>query len=161
MPVLPTKPASPISHQANRPRPGKPQRQVIRTAKPPSGVSRHRLTPTGKSYLLPRIIAYTAYCGLFGLLPHLANQACKPSQPSSPTPTASNCPFLVRKHPEKRQKKDGPISANDRSVRKYPASCYSPIVKFTVPSPLGPLTTVFGKGTCVTAPLWTPEKNQQ
>ena len=41
--------------------------------------------------------------------------------------------------------------------KKFPAPCYSPIVKFTVPSPLEPLTTVFGKGTCVSAPLWTPE----
>ena len=48
------------------------------------GVSRHRLNPTGKSYLLPRIIAYTAYCGLFGLLPRLAAQARKPTLPSSP-----------------------------------------------------------------------------
>ena len=48
------------------------------------GVSRHRLTPTGKSYLLPRIIAYTAYSGLFGLLPRLAAQARKPNQPLSP-----------------------------------------------------------------------------
>ena len=45
-----------------------------------------------------------------------------------------------------------------REQKKFPASCYSPIVKFTVPSPLEPLTTVFGKGTCVSAPLWTPEK---
>ena len=55
-------------------------------------------------------------------------------------------------------KKNDPISANDWIVKKFPAPCYSPIVKFTVPSPLEPLTTVFGKGTCVTAPLWTPEK---
>ena len=41
----------------------------------------------------------------------------------------------------------------DLSLKKFPASCYSPIVKFTVPSPLEPLTTVFGKGTCVSAPL--------
>ena len=37
-------------------------------------------------------------------------------------------------------------------VKKFPAPCYSPIVKFTVPSPLEPLTAVFGKGTCVSAP---------
>ena len=41
---------------------------------------------------------------------------------------------------------------NVRRVKKFPALCYSPIVKFTVPSPLEPLTTVFGKGTCVSAP---------
>ena len=40
-----------------------------------------------------------------------------------------------------------------RAQKKFPASCYSPIVKYTVPSPLEPLTTVFGKGTCVSAPL--------
>ena len=46
----------------------------------------------------------------------------------------------------------------NRSVKKFPAPCYSPIVKFTVPSPLEALTTVFGKGTCVTPPPWAPEK---
>ena len=48
-------------------------------------------------------------------------------------------------------------SGKARSLRpqkkKIPASCCSPIVKLTVPSPLEPLTTVFGKGTCVSAPL--------
>ena len=56
-----------------------------------------------------------------------------------------------------RIKKTGSNSANVWAVRRFPAPCYSPIVKFTVPSPLEPLTTVFGKGTCVSAPLWTPE----
>ena len=46
----------------------------------------------------------------------------------------------------------------NRSEKKFPAPCYSPIVKFTVPSPLEALTTVFGKGTCVTPPPWAPEK---
>ena len=50
------------------------------------GVCRHRLTPTGKSYLLPRIIAYTAYCGLFGLLPVL------PTKPASPISHQANRP---------------------------------------------------------------------
>ena len=45
-------------------------------------------------------------------------------------------------------------------VNKNPAPCYSPTVKFAVPSPLRSLTTVFGKGTCVTTSLWAPEKNQ-
>ena len=38
-------------------------------------------------------------------------------------------------------------------LKRFPAPCYSPIVDFTVPSPLGSLTTVFGKGTCVATPL--------
>ena len=65
-------------------------------------------------------------------------------------------PLTTRKYVRKSIKKDS-NHANDLSLKKIPASCYSPIVKFTVPSPLKPLTTVFGKGTCVSAPLWTPE----
>ena len=49
------------------------------------------------------------------------------------------------------------VRSNQLSVKKFPAPCYSPIVKFTVPSPLEALTTVFGKGTCVTPPPWAPE----
>ena len=45
------------------------------------------------------------------------------------------------------------VCETSRRVKKFPAPCYSPIVKFTVPSPLEPLTAVFGKGTCVSAPL--------
>ena len=48
------------------------------------------------------------------------------------------------------------VRSNQLSVKKFPAPCYSPIVKFTVPSPLEALTTVFGKGTCVTPPPWAP-----
>ena len=40
-----------------------------------------------------------------------------------------------------------------------PASSYSPAVKYAVPSPQGPLSIVFGMGTWVTSPLWTPVKN--
>ena len=42
---------------------------------------------------------------------------------------------------------------NRRFQIKFLASCYSPILKCTVPSPLELLTTVFGKGTCVASPL--------
>ena len=49
------------------------------------------------------------------------------------------------------------LCAKQSEVKKFPALCYSPTVKFAVPSPLGSLTTVFGKGTCVTTPLLAPE----
>mgnify|MGYP005941062191 CR=1 FL=1 len=56
--------------------------------------------------------------------------------------------------PVPRQKKTRlNVCETSRRVKKFPAPCYSPIVKFTVPSPLEPLTAVFGKGTCVSAPL--------
>ena len=55
--------------------------------------------------------------------------------------------------PESGQKKTRARVCETRvRVKKFPAPCYSPIVKFTVPSPLEPLTAVFGKGTCVSAP---------
>ena len=54
-------------------------------------------------------------------------------------------------------KKNLVLCAKQYEVKKFPAPCYSPIVKFTVPSPLEALTTVFGKGTCVTPPPWAPE----
>ena len=61
--------------------------------------------------------------------------------------------------PVPRQKKTRlNVCETSRRVKKFPAPCYSPIVKFTVPSPLEPLTAVFGKGTCVSAPLSAPEK---
>ena len=64
-------------------------------------------------------------------------------------------------HPPKNTKKKNSSSANTWVlVNKNPAPCYSPTVKFAVPSPLRSLTTVFGKGTCVTTSLWAPEKNQ-
>ena len=64
-------------------------------------------------------------------------------------------------HPTRTQKKKNSSSANTWVlVNKNPAPCYSPTVKFAVPSPLRSLTTVFGKGTCVTTSLWAPEKNQ-
>ena len=61
----------------------------------------------------------------------------------------------------KESKKTTPFSVrNWRGFeKKFPAPCYSPIVKFTVPSPLESLTYVFGKGTGVSTPLWAPEKN--
>ena len=63
--------------------------------------------------------------------------------------------------PPAHTKKKNSSSANTWVlVNKYPAPCYSPTVKFAVPSPLRSLTTVFGKGTCVTTSLWAPEKNQ-
>ena len=63
--------------------------------------------------------------------------------------------------PPKKTKKKNSSSANTWVlVNKNPAPCYSPTVKFAVPSPLRSLTTVFGKGTCVTTSLWAPEKNQ-
>ena len=55
-------------------------------------------------------------------------------------------------------KKNLKLCAKQLEVKKFPAPCYSPIVNYTVPSPLEPLTTVFGKGTCVSAPLSAPEK---
>ena len=63
------------------------------------------------------------------------------------------------RHEFTRQKKKRAdcVRSNQLSVKKFPAPCYSPIVKFTVPSPLEALTTVFGKGTCVTPPPWAPE----
>ena len=57
-----------------------------------------------------------------------------------------------------RAKKNLKLCAKQLEVKKFPAPCYSPIVNYTVPSPLEPLTTVFGKGTCVSAPLSAPEK---
>ena len=64
-------------------------------------------------------------------------------------------------HPTQKHKKKNSSSANTWVlVNKNPAPCYSPTVKFAVPSPLRSLTTVFGKGTCVTTSLWAPEKNQ-
>ena len=49
-------------------------------------------------------------------------------------------------------KKNLVLCAKQYEVKKFPAPCYSPIVKFTVPSPLESLTNVFGKGTCVSTP---------
>ena len=57
------------------------------------------------------------------------------------------------------KKKKPPSVCETDGGKKFPAPRYSPIVKFTVPSPLGSLTTVFGKGTCVSTPLWTPKNN--
>ena len=54
---------------------------------------------------------------------------------------------------ERRAKKSFGRVRNNRSPKRFPAPCYSPIVNCTVPSPLGSLTTVFGKGTCVATPL--------
>ena len=59
--------------------------------------------------------------------------------------------------PARKKKRADCVRSNQLSVKKFPAPCYSPIVKFTVPSPLEALTTVFGKGTCVTPPPWAPE----
>ena len=67
-------------------------------------------------------------------------------------------PLLGRTMCPEGKKKDLFVCEANRSVKKFPAPCYSPIVKFTVPSPLEALTTVFGKGTCVTPPPWAPEK---
>ena len=70
-------------------------------------------------------------------------------------------PHTPTRTPTPKNKKKNSSSANTWVlVNKYPAPCYSPTVKFAVPSPLRSLTTVFGKGTCVTTSLWAPEKNQ-
>ena len=52
-----------------------------------------------------------------------------------------------------RAKKRPPTANNRRSKIKFLASCYSPTLMCAVPSPLELLTTVFGKGTCVSSPL--------
>ena len=44
---------------------------------------------------------------------------------------------------------------------KIPALCYSPTVKYAVPSPLTALTNVFGKGTCVSLSPKAPEKKSR
>ncbi len=53
-------------------------------------------------------------------------------------------------------KKTGPHWA--ARLEKIPATCYSPMAYTTVPSPLGPFTFVFGMGTRVSSPPWSPEK---
>ena len=69
-------------------------------------------------------------------------------------PAAAPCRHLAAA----RAKKNLKLCAKQLEVKKFPAPCYSPIVNYTVPSPLEPLTTVFWKGTCVSAPLSAPEK---
>ncbi len=44
---------------------------------------------------------------------------------------------------------------------KNPAPCYSPILYRIVPSPLRPLTSVFGMGTGVSTSLWIPGKEKK
>ena len=84
--------------------------------------------------------------------PPVGALACAPGSGTLPPhPAAAPCRHLAAK-------KNLKLCAKQLEVKKFPAPCYSPIVNYTVPSPLEPLTTVFGKGTCVSAPLSAPEK---
>ena len=67
---------------ALHPRHSKVHRQITTTKNTP-GVCFHPLNPTGKSYLLPRIIAYSAYC------PALPQQPASPISHQALTPTAN------------------------------------------------------------------------
>ena len=64
-------------------------RQARHCPRKTPGVCFHPLNPTGKSYLLPRIIAYTAYCPVL------------PTKPASPTPTAQLHPGRTALPPKK------------------------------------------------------------
>ena len=60
----------------------------------------------------------------------------------------------VQLYSTERATQQGPRCATRQArQKKFLASCYSPTLMCAVPSPLELLTTVFGKGTCVSSPL--------
>ena len=64
--------------------------------------------------------------------------------------------------PAREKEKGPPASRRSRGARRRrPAARCSPTLLGVVPSPRGPLTSVFGKGTGVTAPPRPPAKNRQ
>ena len=118
--------------------------------RPPEAICTRSETATpAKSQILPRSV--------HGLQRECAERR-RPGRGGAPSLSEA----MVRQWDERpvpRQKKTRlNVCETSRRVKKFPAPCYSPIVKFTVPSPLEPLTAVFGKGTCVSAPLSAPEK---
>ena len=59
------------------------------------------------------------------------------------------------------KRKRPPASSEAGSLKKRPAARCSPALLGAVPSPRGPLTAVFGKGTGVETPPRPPVKNRQ
>ena len=109
-------------------------------------------------YLLPQVIPSHSFAALTALIVRRVNG--HGDQPmltcaSRRTPPRRGIGVRTRQRhlAAARAKKNLKLCAKQLEVKKFPAPCYSPIVKCTVPSPLESLTTVFGKGTCVSAPL--------
>ena len=114
-------------------------------------------------YLLPQVMPSHSFAALTALVVRRVNGfADRPMPACTGRPHAPRRGIGVRTRQRHlaaaRAKKNLKLCAKQLEVKKFPAPCYSPIVNYTVPSPLEPLTTVFGKGTCVSAPLSAPEK---
>ena len=99
-------------------------RQARHCPRKTPGVCFHPLNPTGKSYLLPRIIAYTAYCPVC-----LANQARKPNthgtvnrngnSPSQNHPAGYSAHGMRAGCPRaRRQSRSEPVDNGNRTCKK-------------------------------------------
>ena len=63
--------------------------------------------------------------------------------------------------PARKRKRPPGFETKPGGLKERPAARCSPTLLGVVPSPRGPLTSVFGKGTGVTAPPRPPAKNRQ
>ena len=151
------------------------RRLLVRLRRPTPSTPALRATPGGASlttfgfvtivprYLLVQVMPSHSFAALTALIVRRVNGfADRPMPACTGRPHAPRRGIGVRTRQRHlaaaRAKKNLKLCAKQLEVKKFPAPCYSPIVNYTVPSPLEPLTTVFGKGTCVSAPLSAPEK---